>query len=44
MITPNINNNEKEYLKLGFSDYIIKPINKKNLDDILNKYFQKNND
>lgn len=44
MITLNNKNNEKEYLKLGFSDYIIKPINKKNLDNILNKYFQKNND
>ncbi len=44
MTTLNSKNNEKEYLKLGFSDYIIKPINKKNLDNILNKYFQKNND
>ena len=39
LVTPNNKNYEKSYLKLGFNDYIIKPVNKKNLDDILNKYF-----
>ena len=39
MTTQNSQNYEKKYLKLGFTDYIQKPINKKNLDDILNKYF-----
>ncbi len=39
MVTPNSENYEKKYLKLGFNDYIQKPINKKKLDVILNKYF-----
>ena len=39
MVTQNSENYEKKYLKLGFTDYIQKPINKKNLDAILNKYF-----
>ena len=39
MVTQNSENYEKKYLKLGFNDYIQKPINKKNLDAILNKYF-----
>lgn len=41
MVTPNKNNIEKMYLKSGFSDYIIKPINKSMLDEILKKYFDK---
>ena len=41
MVTPNKNNKEKMYLKSGFSDYIIKPINKSMLDEILRKYFDK---
>lgn len=39
MVNPNYN--EKEYLKHGYNDYIIKPINKKNLDNTLNKHFNK---
>ena len=41
MVTPNKDNKEKMYLKSGFSDYIIKPINKSMLDEILRKYFDK---
>lgn len=41
MVTPNTEKMEDKYLKYGFDDYIIKPINKKNLDKVLNKYFDK---
>ena len=41
IVTPNKDNKEKMYLKSGFSDYIIKPINKSMLDEILRKYFDK---
>lgn len=40
MVTPNTNKMEKKYLNYGFNDYIIKPINKSNLDKILKKYFK----
>ena len=39
MVNPNNENMEQKYLNYGFSDYIFKPINKGNLDKILNKYF-----
>ena len=41
MVNPNNENMEQKYLNYGFSDYILKPINKANLDKILNKYFKK---
>lgn len=41
MLNPNTKHSEKEYLDYGFSDYILKPINKNNLDKILNKHFDK---
>ena len=41
MLNPNTKHLENEYLDYGFNDYIIKPINKENLDKILNKYFDK---
>lgn len=31
----------EEYFKHGYDDYIIKPINKKNINDIMIKYFKK---
>ena len=40
MLNPNTKHNEKEYLDYGFNDYILKPINKENLNKILNKYFK----
>ena len=33
--------NREKYFKHGYDDYIIKPINKKNINDILIKYFKK---
>ena len=41
MLNPNTSHMEKEYLDYGFTDYILKPINKENLDKILKKYFDK---
>lgn len=41
MITPNSDKMEEKYLNYGFNDYIIKPINKNNLNKLLNKYFNK---
>ena len=41
MVNPNNENMEQKYLNYGFSDYIVKPINKEKLDKILNKYFKK---
>lgn len=41
MLNPSTKHNEKEYLDYGFNDYILKPINKNNLDKVLNKYFGK---
>ena len=41
MVTPNNENMEQKYLDYGFSDYLTKPINKSNLDKLLNKYFEK---
>ena len=41
MITPNSDKMEGKYLNYGFNDYIIKPINKNNLNKLLNKYFNK---
>lgn len=40
MITPNNKRIEEQYIKYGFNDYIIKPVNKENIDKILNKYFK----
>ncbi len=40
MVTPSLNNMIRKYLNYGFDDYVLKPINKKNLDQILNKYFK----
>lgn len=40
MVTPNTNNMEQKYLNYGFSDYIMKPINKSNLDKLLKKHFK----
>ena len=39
MVTKNNKNIEEKYIECGFNDYIIKPVNKKNIDEILNKYF-----
>lgn len=41
MVNPDNENMEQKYLNYGFSDSIVKPINKANLDKILNKYFKK---
>lgn len=41
MVTANKGKEEENYLKYGFSDYIIKPISKGMLDKILRKYFNK---
>ena len=38
MVTPNRKKMEYKYLKYGFTDFIIKPINKEKLDNILVKY------
>lgn len=40
MLNPSTKHNEKEYLDYGFNDYIVKPINKANLDMILKKHFK----
>lgn len=40
MVTPNNANMEENYIEYGFDDYIIKPVNKSNIDKILNKYFK----
>ena len=41
MLNPSTKHNEKKYLDYEYNDYILKPINKENLDIILNKYFDK---
>ena len=41
MLNPTTKHKEQEYLDYGFNDYILKPVNKNNLDKILNKYFDK---
>lgn len=41
MVTPNNKNMESKYIKLGFNDYIIKPITKENLDKLLVKNLNK---
>lgn len=33
--------NREKHFKHGYDDYIIKPINKKNINDIMIKYFKK---
>lgn len=40
MVTPNNKKIEEQYIKYGSNDYIIKPVNKENIDKILNKYFK----
>lgn len=40
MVTENKEEKEKEYLKNGFDDYIIKPIDGKQIDTVLKKYLQ----
>ena len=40
MVTPNNKRIEEQYIKYGFNTYIIKPVNKENIDKILNKYFK----
>ena len=40
MLTPSSKNMEKKYLKYGFDDCMIKPLSKKKLDQVLNKYFK----
>ena len=40
MVTPNNKKIEEQYIKYGFNDYIIQPVNKENIDKILNKYFK----
>ena len=32
---------KEQYLKLGFNDYLAKPINKDELDEVLKKYLKK---
>lgn len=41
MVTPNSNDMENKYLKIGFDNYITKPINKENLDKVLMKVLNK---
>lgn len=43
MVTKNKKRLEKKYLEYDFDDYLIKPINKKNIDSVLNKYLRDNN-
>ncbi|MDO5568743.1 MAG: hypothetical protein Q4G04_01340 [bacterium] len=43
MVTPNKNSYEEKYLKSGFDDYLIKPIKKSDVNNIMKKYFKKNN-
>lgn len=40
MVTPNNKRIEEQYIKYGFNAYIIKPVNKENIDKVLNKYFK----
>lgn len=40
MVTPNNKRIEEQYIKYGFNAYIIKPVNKENIDNVLNKYFE----
>lgn len=40
MVTPNNKKIEEQYIKYGFNAYIIKPVNKENIDKVLNKYFK----
>ena len=40
MVTKNKDEKEKEYLKQGFDDYIIKPMNDEQIDIIMKKYLQ----
>ena len=40
MVTENNNNLEEKYLNLGFNDYLSKPVNKGNLNNILIKYLR----
>ena len=40
MVTPNNKRIEEQYIKYGFNAYIIKPVNKENIDNVLNKYFK----
>lgn len=42
MVTENNNNLEKKYLDLGFNNYLSKPVNKGNLNNILIKYLKDN--
>lgn len=44
LVTPNGNDFEKLYVESGFNDYILKPINKITLYDILNKHINRKND
>lgn len=39
MVTPNTQKMEEKYLNYGFTDYVLKPINKSNLDKTLKKLF-----
>ncbi len=40
LVTPNNDNLEEKYLSIGFSDYILKPVNKGNLNRILNNFIK----
>ena len=42
MVTPNTDKMEEKYLNYGFTDYIMKPVNKSNLDKLLKKHFNNN--
>ena len=42
MLSKSKESNTKKYLKSGYDDYIIKPVNKKNINYILNKYLNNN--
>lgn len=42
MVTPNTDKMEEKYLNYGFTDYIMKPVNKSNLDNLLKKHFNNN--
>lgn len=40
MLSKSKEENKKEYLDNGFDDYIIKPINKKNINELMSKYLK----
>lgn len=41
MVTPNNEKLEEKYISVGFNNYLMKPVNKGNLNDILSQYLKK---